>query len=114
MLEPQSTLLFILLVVMFSALMWWMLATRRVAFRFVAATLSFAVAMMFGVMAVNKYYGYYETWGSAVVDLANEGIAVPQVPGSSLASGAAFDTLRRSDALRLAQHQGYTVPGRSD
>jgi enterochelin esterase-like enzyme len=109
MLEPQSTVLFVLLIIIFSALMWWMLTSRQAAFRVLAAGLGFAVAALFGVMAVNRYYGYYQTWGSAVVDLTNEGVTVPQVPASRLASGTVLDRLARNANLRLAQQQGYTV-----
>ena len=109
MLEPQSVLLFALLIVVFSALMWWMLTLGHLALRVIAAVLSFAVAMLFGVLAVNKYYGYYQTWGAAAADLTNTGAAVPQVPASSLASGALYDSLVKSADLRLARQQGYTA-----
>ena len=109
MLEPQSVLLFALLIVVFSALMWWMLTLGHLALRVIAAVLSFAVAMLFGVLAVNKYYGYYQTWGAAAADLTNAGAAVPQVPASSLASGALYDSLVKSADLRLARQQGYTA-----
>lgn len=66
MLEPQSTALFILLMVSFGALLWWLLAARQPVFRVLAACLAFIPAAAFGVAAVNKYYGYYETWGAAV------------------------------------------------
>ena len=63
MLEPQSTALFILLMVSFGALLWWLLGARQPVFRVLAACLAFIPAAAFGVAAVNKYYGYYETWG---------------------------------------------------
>ena len=72
MLEPQSTVLFVLLILIFGALMWWTLATRQPALRLLAAGLAFLPAMMFGVAAVNKYYGYYQTWGAAVADLDSQ------------------------------------------
>ena len=64
MLEPQSPALFVLLIALFGVLMWRTLATRRAAFRVLAACLAFVPAMVFGVLAVNKYYGYYQTWGA--------------------------------------------------
>lgn len=62
MLEPQSTVLFVLLIALFGMLMWRTLAARRAAFRVLAACLAFVPAMVFGVLGVNKYYGYYQTW----------------------------------------------------
>jgi hypothetical protein len=81
MLEPQSPALFILLIAMFGVLIWRTLVTRRVAFRVLAAGLAFVPAMVFGVLAVNRYYGYYQTWGAIAADLN------PQ--GPSAASGGA-------------------------
>jgi enterochelin esterase-like enzyme len=111
MLEPQSTALFVLLVVMFGVLMWRTLAAGRVVFRVFAACLAFVPAMAFGVLAVNKYYGYYETWGAMMADLTNQGVNVPsQVPHIKLTSGSRPGTLDGSHArLELAQQQGYLM-----
>src|SRR6266550_2417568 len=51
MLEPQSTVLFVLLIALFGALIWRTLATRRTAVRVLAACLAFVPAMVFGVLA---------------------------------------------------------------
>src|ERR1700750_2818120 len=72
MLEPQSPALFALLIAIFGVLMWRRLATRRAAFRVLAACLAFVPAMAFGVLAVNKYYGYYQTWGAMVADFTQQ------------------------------------------
>jgi enterochelin esterase-like enzyme len=111
MLEPQSTPLLVLLVVAFGALMWWMLSTGRAAVRILAAGLAFALAMFFGVMAVNKYYGYYETWGAAIGDLTSQGLtSVPPVPGSGLPSRSQLATPGGGGIYRgLARRQGYTL-----
>ena len=69
MLEPQSTALFILLIVVFCALVCWMALARQMVFRVFAACLAFIPAMLFGVAAVNKYYDYYQTWGAVAADL---------------------------------------------
>src|SRR5512133_2232446 len=50
MLEPQSTVLFVLLIAIFGVLMWRTLAARRAAFRVLAACLAFVPAMVFGVL----------------------------------------------------------------
>jgi len=118
MLEPQSTVLFFLLLAIFGALMCCVLVARHAVFRILAACLAFIPAALFGVLAVNKYYGYYQTWGSAVADFTNQGVATAlQVPAGNLVSGSQMDALERRDInLRLAQQQGYalhlTITGR--
>jgi len=111
MLEPQSTVLFVLLIAIFGALMWWMLITGRAAFRVLAASLAFTLAMVFGVMAVNKYYGYYETWGAAIGDITNQGVnAAPRVSDSGLPSRSQLDTPGSSGIYGvLARQQGYIL-----
>ena len=79
--EPQSTALFILLMAVFCALLVWVALARQPVFRVLAACLAFIPAMLFGVAAVNKYYDYYQTWGSAVSDLSGQSLnTVPVVP----------------------------------
>jgi enterochelin esterase-like enzyme len=110
-LEPQSNVLFFLLLVMFVALAWWMVRTRLLAVRLLAGLLAFLPAMAFGVMAVNKYYGYYSTWGSAMADLTNQGVKAPsQLPKTNLDPGRGSATLDGSRAyLQQAQRWGYTL-----
>jgi enterochelin esterase-like enzyme len=113
MLEPQSTLLFVLLVLIFAALAYWLVVARRLALRIVAGCLAFVVAMFFGVLAVNRYFSYYQTWGAAIADLSNQGVNTgPQESGSSLLqSGATSQQALAHDPyyLQLAEQQGYTV-----
>ena len=111
MLGPQSTGLFVLLIVVFGALIWWLLVTRQPVLRLLAACLAFVPAMLFGVVAVNKYYGYYQTWHAALADLTNQGGAAGNTaPPPALAAGTQLSTLTRSDtSLKLAQQQGYTL-----
>jgi enterochelin esterase-like enzyme len=111
MLEPQSTTLFVLLIVIFGALIWRTLAARRAAFRVLAACLAFVPAMAFGILAVNKYYDYYQTWGALIADFTNQGVdAAPQVPAVTFASGPQPATLDGSHSQLLqAQQQGYLV-----
>jgi len=110
MLEPQSAALFVLLIAMFGVLVWRTLAARRIAVRVLAACLAFVPAMTFGVLAVNKYYGYYQTWGSMVADLTHQDAgaasAVPEVDFARSQAG----TLDGSHAhLTQAERQGYLV-----
>jgi enterochelin esterase-like enzyme len=112
MLEPQSTTLFILLIAMFGGLMWWLVNARRIVFQLVAAFLGFLVAVQFGVLAVNRYFGYYQTWGAAAADLTNQGVsATATVRESSLLSGSPGSALfgPRQVYLKLAMQQGYTL-----
>jgi hypothetical protein len=109
-LEPQSPALFLLFMVAFVGLIWWMAVTKQVAFRVLAATLAFVPAMMFGVAAVNKYYDYYETWGSVVADFTNSTPNVSKpltVP--NLTSTGFSKILGRMVSSSTAQQQGYTV-----
>ncbi len=119
MLEPQSWVLFALLVVLFGVLIWRVIVTRHLATKIIAAVLSFVMAMSFGVLAVNRYFGYYATWGAAIADFSNPSPnAGPQVSqGSLLTSGSkdhSFD--QRAVYLRLALQDGYTfaldMPGK--
>jgi hypothetical protein len=73
--EPQSTGLFILLLAVFCALLACVALAKQPVFRVLAASLAFIPAMLFGVVAVNKYYDYYQTWGAAAADLAGQGLS---------------------------------------
>ena len=109
MLEPQSTTLFVLLMVLFGLLAWWMIKVRQPVLRLLAACLAFLPAVAFGVVAVNKYYGYYQTWSAAVADFGGQG-AVTGSPMSTISSRGQIAQLTKSQSeLRLAQEQGYTV-----
>jgi enterochelin esterase-like enzyme len=110
MLEPQSTALFVLLVVVFGALA-WRIAVGRMVFRVLAACLAFVAAMAFGVLAVNKYYGYYQTWNAMIADVTQQGVAAAsQVPHVNLTSGSRSGTLDGNrDVLAAAQQQGYLL-----
>jgi enterochelin esterase-like enzyme len=111
MLEPQSIMFFILLIGVFGGLMWLLMVTRSLPLRMTAACLAFIPAMAFGVAAVNRYYNYYQTWGSAIADITNQGIPAPTGPTtvskpsieSGLLAGHYVD-------IALARQQGYTLP----
>jgi enterochelin esterase-like enzyme len=111
MLEPQSTMVFALLIVMFGALAWRIMVGRLVALRVTAACLAFVTAMVFGVLAVNRYYDYYQTWGAMAADLTHQGVgAASGVPEVKLESGVQSGTLDgRRGYLVQAQKQGYLL-----
>lgn len=79
MLEPQSTLFFVFLVVVFIGMLWWLLVTRHLVLRILSALLAFTSAMLFGIATVNKYYDYYPTWGAAWSDLTSQGVPATSV-----------------------------------
>jgi enterochelin esterase-like enzyme len=109
-LEPQSTLFFLLMMAIFGALMWWMVVAKQLVFRIFAACLAFVPAMMFGVAAVNKYYGYYQNWGAAIADLTNQGpAAAAEVPNGSVAHVTFHTLLGNRYYPQLAAMQGYTL-----
>jgi enterochelin esterase-like enzyme len=111
MLEPQSAVLFVLLVLIFGGLVWWLVIAKRVALRIIAACLAFVVAANFGILLVNKYFSYYSTWSAAISDFSNPSPdSGPQVPVGKILVGdhsPAFDA--RSVYLKLALQQGYTL-----
>ena len=88
MLEPQGTLFFLLLMVAFGALLLWLVLTKQVVFRVLAACLAFIPAMVFGIASVNKYYDYYQTWGAMFSDLSGQAQSVPHLAAAGLKRGA--------------------------
>jgi enterochelin esterase-like enzyme len=111
-LEPQSTWLFLLLMAASAGLMWWLVVAKQPVLRVLAACLAFVPAMLFGVAAVNKYYGYYQTWGDAVNDFGNRGVkSISAAPDSGGGSGQQqFDILLGHEVdTKTAAQQGVTI-----
>ena len=88
-LEPQGTLFFLLLIAAFGGLMVWLVVTKQVVFRVIAACLAFIPAMVFGIAAVNRYYDYYQTWGALFSDLSGQAQSISQVTAAGLGKGTA-------------------------
>ncbi len=111
MLEPQSTAFFLLLMLAFGGLVVWAVLAKQPVFRLLAASIAFVPAMLFGVAAVNKYYGYYETWGAVVADFTSRGVQnIPQAPSLGAGSVQQFDQLLGSAInVRLAAQTGAEV-----
>jgi enterochelin esterase-like enzyme len=109
LLEPQSTALFILLMVVFCALLVCVAIAKQPAVRVLAASAAFVPAMLFGVAAVNKYYDYYQTWGSVAADLSAQGVSsVPEIPAS--ASGQQLAAIfGKVTGSKTAANEGETV-----
>jgi len=109
LLEPQSTALFILLMVVFCGLLGWVAVARQPAFRVLAAALAFVPAMLFGVAAVNKYYDYYQSWSAIAADLGSQGVSsTVQVTGSQPGRGLS-KILGKVTNGEVAARQGETV-----
>ncbi|HEY0717672.1 MAG TPA: alpha/beta hydrolase-fold protein [Streptosporangiaceae bacterium] len=106
---PQGIIFFLILIVVFSALLAWVVMARQIAFRVLAACLAFIPAMLFGVAAVNRYYNYYQTWGSITANFTNQGVASPpQAPHSGDRTGGAIGRLGLSPQSRAEASQiGY-------
>jgi enterochelin esterase-like enzyme len=109
LLEPQSTALFLLLMVAFCALLAFVAIAKQPAVRVLAASLAFVPAMLFGVAAVNKYYDYYQTWGSVAADLSAQGTSnVSQVPTGASGQQLA-KILGKVSGSKTAAKDGETV-----
>jgi len=93
-LEPQSTPLFLLLMLVFGGLVVCAVLAKQPVFRLLAACLAFVPAMLFGVAAVNKYYGYYETWSAVVADFTSRGVqSIPQISAAGAGSARQFNQI---------------------
>jgi enterochelin esterase-like enzyme len=94
----------------FGALVWWLIATKQMVFRILAACLAFVPAMMFGVAAVNKYYDYYQSWHAAFADITNQGAPAAGPPASGHGSSGGFSRfLGNTIDAQLAAQQGFTL-----
>jgi pimeloyl-ACP methyl ester carboxylesterase len=90
--EPQGAGLFLLLVVIFAALIVWVALAKQVVFRVLAACLAFVPAMAFGIASVNKFYDYYQTWGGMISDLTGQGASsIPKYAVAAAGSNRQFD-----------------------
>ena len=111
MLQPQSTALFVLLMLAFAGFIWWMAVARQVAVRVLAACLAFVPAMMFGVAAVNKYYDYYQSWSAVIADFSSQGVnQSPLLPSLTNVTSQRFGSILGGLVNPgVARQQGYTV-----
>jgi enterochelin esterase-like enzyme len=89
---PQGTGFFLLLMVVFGALIVWVAVAKQVVFRVLAACLAFIPAMVFGIASVNKFYDYYQTWGGMISDLTGQGASsIPKYTVAGAGSNKQFD-----------------------
>jgi hypothetical protein len=109
LLGPESNAIFVLLIAVFFLLIWWVRSAERIVVQIVAACVAFLPAMLFGFATVNRYYGYYQTWGAIAADFGGTGNLAP-LPNLGPSSSARLDTiLGRIVDLRTARAQGVTV-----
>jgi enterochelin esterase-like enzyme len=110
LLEPQSPLFFVLLALVFAALIWWLVKAKHLITRVLVAILAFVPAMLFGVATVNKYYDYYQTWGAAIADLTNQNLSAPVLPYAATQQAARVDGfLAKASHNKQATHSGLLV-----
>jgi enterochelin esterase-like enzyme len=68
--EPNSPFLLVLLLLGAGGLLYALVRYRHLAIRIGAGTLALALAMCAGILVVNNYYGYYQSWSAMVTDLS--------------------------------------------
>jgi enterochelin esterase-like enzyme len=89
---PEGAGFFLVLMVIFAALIVWVALAKQVVFRVLAACLAFVPAMAFGVASVNKFYDYYQTWGGMISDLTGQGASsIPKYAVAGAGSNKQFD-----------------------
>jgi len=81
--EPNSLILLVLLLLAAGGLLYALVRYRHLAIRISAATVAVAVAMTAGVLLVNDYYGYYQTWGQLTTDIGGSYPSYPADPVST-------------------------------
>jgi enterochelin esterase-like enzyme len=109
LLEPQSTALFILLMVVFCALLAWVALARQPVLRVLAASLAFVPAMLFGVAAVNKYYDYYQTWSAVAADVGSQGVSSATQISGNISGQRVAKTLGKAASSKAAAKAGELV-----
>jgi len=115
-LEPQSPVVFVLLLLVFAVLMALALRLRRWWLQVPAALLAFVPAMVFGVAVVNKYYDYYGHWNDVVADL-DDSAPAETVPMADLSTPGGLTTFLSRRARKPAStRSGFLfrtmIPGR--
>ena len=92
MFGPQGAGFFLLLMVVFAALVYWLVVAKQVVLKVLAACLAFVPAMAFGIASVNKFYDYYQTWGGMISDLTGQGASsIPKYAVAGAGSNRQFD-----------------------
>jgi enterochelin esterase-like enzyme len=80
---PQSYVVFGLFIVIFAGGMYLQRRSKHVATAVATSVVSFLIAALFGMAAVNRFYDYYQTWGNIAADLTGTQpgvITLPKLP----------------------------------
>ena len=80
MFGPQGYAIFTLLAIAFVAGFYAQHRTSNVGLQVAAAVMSFVVAAVFGMAAVNRFYDYYQTWGDLYNDMTGTQAGVTPLP----------------------------------
>jgi enterochelin esterase-like enzyme len=98
-LEPQSPVVFVLLLLVFAVFIGLAVRLRRWWLQVPVALLAFVPAMVFGVAVVNKYYDYYGHWKDVVADL-DDSAPAETVPMADLSTPGGLTTFLSHRARR--------------
>jgi pimeloyl-ACP methyl ester carboxylesterase len=69
---PQSWLVFLTLVTIFAGMAYGIARVPHLALRMGAGVVAFAVAAVFGIAGVNRFYDYYQSWGAIASDISGQ------------------------------------------
>jgi enterochelin esterase-like enzyme len=94
--------------VIFGALMCWLVLAKHLVFKILAACLAFVPAVVFGIAAVNKYYDYYQNWTSAIADFSSQTRQVGLLGASSIPAADVATALRGAAFGKDAEQDGFT------
>jgi enterochelin esterase-like enzyme len=81
--EPNSLILLVLLILGAGGLLYVLVRYRHPATRIASGLFVVVLAMTAGVLLVNDYYGYYQTWGQLATDLSGSYPSYPTAPVST-------------------------------
>ena len=110
MFGPQGYAIFTLLVLVFAAGFYLQHRTGNVYLQVAAGVMSFVFAVAFGMLAINKFYDYYQTWGDLYNDLTGTQAGVTTLPNLP-----SQENLQKAvggpDAARVGRLLSLPLPG---
>jgi Putative esterase len=108
---PQGYAIFTLLVLVFAAGFYVQHRTGNTALQVTAGLMSFVFAVAFGMLAVNKYFDYYQTWGDLYNDLTGTQAGVTSLPNLPPSHENLQQAVGGSDAARVGRLLSLPMPG---
>lgn len=110
MFGPQGYAIFALLAVASAAGVYAQHKLGNIALQVAAGVMSFVFAVAFGMLAVNKFYDYYQTWGDLYNDLTGTQAGVTSLP--NLPSHQNLEkAVGGRDAARVGRLLSVRLPG---